>query len=334
MGRLLVTGAMGHVGLEVVRQAAAAGRPVLAQYRTAFRPAEAEAIAGDVVWAKLDLADGFGLAALAAQHPVEACIHAAAVPNDSLARPAPHAAVLANVGATANLLELARRLGWRRFVTVSTGSVFQTAEDVTRPILEDAPPQPTNFYSTTKRCAELLTTAYRAEGGVPAASVRISWVYGPPLVPRGLDGPRGPIPHFVRDAVAGIPVRHDSGADFAASFTHVSDVAAGLLAAIAAPALRHPIYHLGWGRNLTTREVAEAVRAAVPGAVIEVGPGTAPWTDHTRMRGPLAGERLREDTGFEPRMTLAEGIASFAAWVRAHPETWPASPARGRAAVP
>ena len=35
--------------------------------------------------------------------------------------------------------------------------------------------------------------------------------------------------------------RHASGGDFAASFTHVSDVAAGLLAAIAALELRHHI---------------------------------------------------------------------------------------------
>lgn len=314
---LLVTGAMGHVGLEVVRQAAAAGQRVVAQYRAVFRDADAAAIRGDVAWERLDLTDPFETAALAARHRITRCIHAAAVPNDTLCRPAPHAAVMANVGATAHLLELARRLGWERLIYVSTGSVFQNATDVTCPILEDAPTLATNHYSTTKLCGELLTTAFRTQSGVPAASVRISWVYGPPLVPRGLDAPRGPIPHFVRDAVAGVPVRHVSGGDFAASFTHVSDVAAGLLAAAMAAELRHDIYHVGWGRNFTTKEVAAAVRRAVPGAVIEVGPGTAPWTDHTRMRGPLAGERLLRDAGFAPRVTLEDGIARFTEWMRA-----------------
>ena len=60
----------------------------------------------------------------------------------------------------------------------------------------------------------------------------------------------------------------------------------------------------------------------MPKAVIEVGPGTAPWTDHTRMRGPLAGRRLLEDTGFEPHLDMEAGIASFADWMRANRGRW------------
>jgi nucleoside-diphosphate-sugar epimerase len=35
------------------------------------------------------------------------------------------------------------------------------------------------------------------------------------------------------------------------------------------------------------------------------------------MRGPLAGERLKRDAGFAPRVTLEDGIAAFADWIRA-----------------
>jgi nucleoside-diphosphate-sugar epimerase len=163
---------------------------------------------------------------------------------------------------------------------------------------------------------------YRTQFDVSAATVRISWVYGPPLVPAVRDDPRGPIPHFLKCAVSGMPVRDPSGADFAASFTHVSDVAAGLLAAADARELLHPVYHLGSGVNYSTRDVVAAVKAAVPGAIIEVGPGTAPYTDHTRMRGPLAGKRLLEDTGFTPRLGLAQGVTAFADWMRANRERW------------
>jgi hypothetical protein len=131
---------------------------------------------------------------------------------------------------------------------------------------------------------------YRSQFGLSAAVVRISWVYGPPLVTD--DPPRGPVPAFLRAALAGKPIRLASGADFAASFTYVADVAAGLIAAWRAQTLNHDVYHLGSGENYTARRVADAVRAAVPGAVIELGAGTEPWTIHTRMRGPLAGNRL------------------------------------------
>lgn len=163
---------------------------------------------------------------------------------------------------------------------------------------------------------------YRSQFGLSAATVRISWVYGPPLVPRVRDNPRGPIPWFLRCALSGVPVDDPAGADFLASYTHVADVAAGLLAAYEAQALDHDVYHLGWGRNFSTADVVDAVRRAVPSASISVGPGTAPYTDHTRMRGPLAGSRLRDDAGWSPRLDLADGVAQFADWMRENRSAW------------
>lgn len=316
---LLVTGAAGHVGLWVARRAATAGLRVVAACRTPPRPEEAASVGASVTWVSCDLAEASAVDALAAAHAIDSCIHLAAVSNEAYARPKPLAAVQANVGATANLLEAARRHDWRRFILVSTGSVFQAADAVT-PILEDAPTSPANVYATTKHCAELLTRMYRTQFGLSASVVRISWVYGPPVA---TDSPtRGPIPAFLRAALAGKARRDPGGADFAASFTYVTDVADGLLAASRADRLDHDIYHLGPGRNFTAGRVAAAVRAAVPGAVIELGPGTEPWTTYTKMRGPLAGGRFRTSTGYSLAHGLDEGIAAYAAWMRAHPQSY------------
>lgn len=316
---LLVTGAMGHVGQEVVRQAVAMGATVIAQYRTTYRHQDARALGDKVTWVSCDLADPGAVAALCETHAIDACIHSAAVSNDKYARPQPLTAINANVGATANLLDMMRRQNWTRFLFVGTGSVFQNATDPSRPILEDAAPSVTNIYSTTKYCGELLTRMYRSQFGLSAAIVRVSWVYGPPLVTD--DPPRGPVPAFLKSALAGRPIKLPSGADFAASFTYVADVAAGLVAAWGAKTLNHDVYHLGSGENYTARSVAEAVRAAVPGAAIELGAGTEPWTIHSRMRGPLAGDRLLRDTGFSVGYSLEKGVRAYAEWMRANPET-------------
>lgn len=313
---ILITGAMGHVGHAVARRASAAGERVVAQYRMSYRPAEAEAAGPNVTWVACDLADRQAVERLAAEHAIDACIHLAAVSNEAYARPEPLAAVHANVGAVANLLEVARRRGWRRFVLVSTGGVFQNV-DPEKPIYEDAHPDATNIYGTTKHCSELLTRMYRKQFSLNASMVRISWVYGPPLV---TDSPaRGPVPSFLIGALKGEARRDASGGDFSASFTFVEDVADGLLAAARAPTLHHDIYHLGPGRNFSAREVAEAVKSAVPGAVIALGPGTLPWTTYTALRGPLAGELLRQDTGYEVGHSLEDGIRAYADWLRAHP---------------
>ena len=57
---------------------------------------------------------------------------------------------------------------------------------------------------------------------------------------------------------------------------------------------------------------------AVPGAVIDSG-GTEPWTKYTALRGPLAGDRFLQDTGYTPSHTLEAGVAAYADWMRANP---------------
>lgn len=322
MGKLLVTGGMGHVGYETVRQAAARGVPVVAHYMSTFREADAEALGPGVTWARCDLADPYELSMLAAAHDIDSVIHTAAIPNDKLGIPQPLATFRSNVAATQLLLETARRLSWRRFLFVSTGSVFQQLPDATTPVPEDMPPTPRSLYAVTKRSSEMMLDVYAQTYGLSAATVRVSWIFGPPLVPRTFDGPRGPIPEFLRRALAGEAIREPSGGDFAASFTFVPDCAAGLLALWEAERLGHTVYHLGSGRNHTTREVAEAVRRAVPGAAIEVGPGTAPWTDTTVMRGPLSCARMAEELGWRPRHGLDEAVAAFADWMRANRDRW------------
>ena len=314
---LLVTGASGHVGGEIVRQAAQRGMRIIATYRGELRADQRND--SSVTWVRCDLADADAVRHLAGEHRIDACIHAAAVSNEAYAKPDPPAAIATNIGATANLLEAARLAAWRRFVLVSTGSVFQLVRDATQPILEDHAPAAANVYSSTKLGAELLTRMYRGEYGLSASTVRISWVYGPPVIS---DQPtRGPIPSYLLRAMRGEAIR-EGGADFAASFTYVADAAEGLLAAATAPELRHPTYHLGHGVNFTAGEAAAAVRDAVPGAAIELSYGTEPWTRYTSLRGPLAGDRLRADTGYAPRHTLKAGVRAYADWMRAQPDAW------------
>jgi len=318
---LLVTGATGHVGYEIVRRAAGQGIDVLAIYHNSLPEKDPGKWDAKVKWERCDLVDAAAVAQIAGDNAVDSCIHAAAISNEAYARPAPLSAIATNISATANLLEAARVGGWRRFVLVGTGSVFQCRADTGSQIPEDAPPEPRNIYATTKTSAEMLTRMYRSEFDLSASSVRISWVYGPPII---ADSPtRGPIPSILLRALRGESI-DEPGADFAASFTYIRDVADGLIAAATTPKLNFDNYHLGPGANYTVRQVANAVRGAVPGAIIEIGPGIEPWTEFTAMRGPLAGSRLREDTGFQPAYSLEVGINAYADWMRENRNLWQA----------
>src|SRR5262245_34715357 len=105
---VLITGSMGHVGLEVVRQAVGRGHQVIATYRRTFRSGDAEALGRGVSWVRADLADAAAVAAIAETHAIGGAIHTAAVANDSLAQPDPCGAVKSNVASVANLLDQAR----------------------------------------------------------------------------------------------------------------------------------------------------------------------------------------------------------------------------------
>jgi len=308
---LLVTGALGHVGRAVALRAAAQGFDVIATHRGG-RPG-AEDQHAHIRWERCDLDDPIAVEALVERHAITACIHAAAVSNEAYARPHPLAAIRTNIGATAHLLDCARTHGWQRFVFVSTGSVFQLRRDATSPIPEDAPVAPGNVYGTTKANAEALVTMFRTQYDVSAATVRLSWVFGPPVVSES--PARGPIPSYVVRALRGEAVR-ERGAEFEAGFTYIDDVADGLIATASARMLRHDVYHLSHGRNFTAGAVAEAVRAACPGAVFELGPGTEPWTKYTALRGPLAAGRLRDDIGFTPSLSLEEAVWRYVGWMR------------------
>jgi len=79
---LLVTGATGHVGGEIVRQAMKRDMPVIAVARDAVGEAEAQAFPS-VKWLQCDLADTDAVMALTARNPIDACIHAAAISNEA-----------------------------------------------------------------------------------------------------------------------------------------------------------------------------------------------------------------------------------------------------------
>ncbi|NIR90637.1 MAG: NAD(P)-dependent oxidoreductase [Gammaproteobacteria bacterium] len=324
MSKLLVTGAMGHVGFETVKQALGQSLDVVAQYNRTFRPEDAEALGNRVTWAQCDLSDPYQVGMLAAEHDIDGCIHPAAIPNDKMGLPQPLRTFQSNVAATDYLLETARRREWRRFVFVSTGAVYQEWKDKTKPIPETEPPTPRTLYGGTKRAAEIITEVYANMYGLSAASVRISWVFGPPLVPKTFEGPRGPIPEFLKRVLRGERVEEPSGGDFAASFTYVTDCALGLLEAYKADELRYTSYNLGSGENHSTLRVVDAIRAAVPEAEISVGSGPEPWTDYTVLRGPLSCERMKEDFGFSPTYTLESAVVEFADWMRHHPQSYAA----------
>ena len=209
--RILLTGAGGFVGRRLVPMLLAQGhRPHCVLRQATAMPDGATPVVANLA--------ASGLATFDA--PVDAVIHLA---QSSRYRDFPGAVddiFAVNVGSTARLLDLARRLGAKSFVLASTGSVYAGTDG---PCREDAALHPGDFYAASKLAAELLLKPYHAH--FPACALRLFTPYGPNqqnrLVPTLIDRVR-------RKA----PVSLDGEADgLRLAAAYVDDVADTIIAA-------------------------------------------------------------------------------------------------------
>ena len=150
--RVLITGATGGLGQALVREATARGLEVRATGRSAFQGA-GEFTACDLTAPDADL---YALA-----EGCQSVIHAAALSASWGSR---ESFERANVDATRRLLDAASAAGCRRFVFLSSPSIFARFADQIG-IGEHTPPAdpPLNDYARTKLAAERLVLAPRSD---------------------------------------------------------------------------------------------------------------------------------------------------------------------------
>jgi nucleoside-diphosphate-sugar epimerase len=157
----------------------------------------------------------------------------------------------ANVDGTQNALDLAASLGARRFVNISSPTVYFELKDKTG-VKETAPlPSPINAYAKTKAEAERMVLSRQDLGPV---NLRPRGIYGAgeqTLLPRLLAAARQrPLP-LLRGGVAAIDL------------THVSDVIAAIEAALTPnPELEGETFNISGGEMVAVKDIVERVCAA------------------------------------------------------------------------
>ncbi len=213
-GTILITGASGHLGRAVAREAARAGMPTVLWNR---RPDSALG-SGDQVHA--DLTDPHAAHTVLSSAPVTTVIHLAAITGARCEQDTT-AAHDVNVAATVRLASEAAQAGVTRFIFASSAAVYGDA--FPRPIVETDFLAGKGTYAATKIAAEHELSLIAEGSDMEVVLLRIFNVFGPGLVDSLI--------HRLLQASAQSPVTLHGGDDFVRDYIHVDDVAVAALAA-------------------------------------------------------------------------------------------------------
>ena len=304
--RILVTGGAGFIGSHVVDAYIAAGHEVaiLDDFSTGSEAnvnREAEVL-------RLDVRDKEGVAAAITAYRPDVVNHHAAqseVPK-SVADPGFDAMV--NIVGGLNVLRASVDMGVRKFIFISTGGALYGEPDVI-PADEDHPVRPLSPYGTSKLSFEQYLGTFHRTFGLEYTVLRYANIYGPRQDFHAEEGRA--IAIFASRMVAGKPVTIDGDGEQARDMLHVADVAVANITALHRGA--GGTYHISTGITVTINELFRKL-ALLTDYKLEPRFGPARKGDVYRIA--LDNSRARQDLGWEPKVTLEEGLSQTVEYFR------------------
>ena len=316
--KILLTGAAGFIGYHAAQRFLERGDTVVGvdnlsdYYSVELKKARLGRLAAfeRFRFALADVADPAQLAAAAGKDGFDVIVHLAAQAGVRYSIENPFPYVQTNVAGQVAVFEQAVQLGRIPVVFASSSSVYGANERI--PFAEaDRVDQPVSVYAATKRAGELLAHAYGETRGVASTGLRFFTVYG-------RYGRPDMAPWLFTDAILkGEPIQVFNNGEMERDFTHVSDIAAGVVAA-ADRILARPVaavYNLGNNNPVRLLDFIGAIeRATGRQATLEMRPKPAGDVVRTYADIELAARAL----GFRPAVPLDEGIADFVDWFRTY----------------
>ncbi len=208
-----------------------------------------------------------------------------------------------------------------RFVYISSSMVFERAEVYPTPedYLPDCP-VPVSAYGFSKLTGEVYCRAAHAEHGLPFTICRPFNAYGPGEVPTDEPGIAHAVPDLIRKVQAGQrPLQIFGSGEQTRTLTHVDDIAAGVVAAMAAPAGLNEDFNISAADELTVAEIARIIWEECGADPSEFALEHLPsFAVDVQRRWPSV-EKARRLLGWEAAVELRAGIRATARWLADRP---------------
>jgi nucleoside-diphosphate-sugar epimerase len=303
MSRVLLTGATGLVGSRAIAPLLQAGHEVHAVARDAHAPEGDREAMSSVYWHSVDLLDQQAMCAAAYEIEADALLHFAWYAEHGHFWAA--AENLAWVGATLNLLRAFSEAGGGRAVLAGSCAEYEwgTGEICSE---ADTPLLPSTLYGTAKHATQLVASAYAKSAGLQLAWGRIFLCYGPGEDERRL------VPSVTRALLAGREAEVSDGEQWR-DFMHTDDVARAFVALLDSRV--SGAVNIASGERVRVADVIALIAEQV-GHPELVRLGALPRREGDPPKLLADVSRLREEVGFEGRISLERGIRDTVSWWR------------------
>jgi len=310
---VVVTGGCGFIGTEVVRQLVARGYRV----RVVDDLSKPESQVSDAYeFLRFDLADPERT--LEIFEGMDICVNLASkIGGIGYFHKYPATIISENCKIYSSTFEAAAKCGMERMIYISSSMVFECADGF--PSREEdilKIPPPVTSYGMSKLVGEYYCRAFLAEHGLPYTILRPFNAYGINEAPGEEVGYAHVIPDLIKKALLssdGIEILGDG--EQTRSFTHVRDVASGIIAAMEHEKAVNEDFNLGTSKDIRILDLARKIfelcrpKEAFRPKFVEG------FTYDIRRRVPEAS-KARKLLGWEPGVRLEDGLAEVVEWCR------------------
>jgi UDP-glucose 4-epimerase len=302
--RILVTGGAGFIASHVADHLVAAGHDVtvvdnLSMGKREYVPAAAQ-------FYPYDIKSPEAAEVIRGWRP-QVIIHHAAQMSVQVSVSDPVLDAGENILGSLNLLQAAAQAGVEKVIFASTGGAIY-GDDAPLPAREEDPPRPEAPYGIAKLAVEHYLHFYQRKYGLIPIALRYANVYGPRQ--NGL-GEAGVVAIFIEKFLAGQQPRINGDGLQTRDFVFVRDIVAANLLALNYP--QAGVFNIGTGRETDILTIYLKLQESLGSPL---GPVHGPALPGEQRRSALDSTLAQKEMGWQPRVSLSEGLAETAAAFR------------------
>lgn len=299
--RVLITGGAGFIGSAVAARLAAIGKEVWVLDDLSFG-VRALAPVPDERFLQLDIRDRAAVReAVARIGPVQV-LHLAAIHFIPYCNAHPVEAADININGTISVLDAcAAASSVRQVFVASTAAVYPIADGA---MSEEHPIGPLDVYGTTKLATERIASEFALRTGTATLIGRFFNAFGPNETNPHL------IPEIQRQVRGGARVLRLGNLEPRRDFIHTSDMASAMEALLGANLRGCQVFNIGRGIEYSVREVVQAFERQLGEPLrIEVEEKRVRKVERMHLLADVG--KLKRATGWEPRWSIDEGVATL-----------------------